>query len=284
MLHILTFDDSTGKRELYDEYEQYFGRLYANSYQYICMFELNPYIQYKQVTYHLVCCSKDKNPLTYVKNDLTHILKMAGDLYCFVRERANDLGCNNNALNGIYEIYVYRKCVDSAERNDQKLGDVNVKRFEHIPHIINKYDANISQDELVKRSSLVTFLAKDKNGDKYYEARLPDYGDPDQPKLSSSERKIRDLPEISAEYDLGKPICKVLSLHDWNLVPTIQHERSLATLPDYLFEDGTVDDYIMSTDMYRHPLIEKRESGNGDSIINEDDYHIMVVCIYKCPE
>lgn len=273
MLHVLTYDDSEGRRNLYDKYEQFFGELYGNSNKYICIFQLKPFIQYKQVTYHLICCLAGENPLTYVKKDLAHILKAVSNLYCFIKERANDLHCNNDALNRVYEIYVYRRCVDD---NDRQLGEVNVKRFEHIPHTINKYDANISHDELVKRSSMITLLAKDSG--KYFEAKLPNYGHSDQPQLSLSERKIKDLSEIKRESDLGKPICKILALHDWNWVPTLQHERSLAALPDYLFEGD--HDYIMSTDLYRHPLIEKRKDDNMDSVINEDDYHIMVVCIY----
>ncbi len=280
MLHVLTYDDSAGPRNLYDKYEHFFGELYRNSNKYIGICQIKPFIQYKQVTCHLICCLADEDPLTYVEKDLTHILKAASDLYCFIKERANDLHCNNDALNRVYEVYVYRRCVDD---NDRQLGEVNVKRFEHIPHIINKYDANISQDELVKRSSMITVLTKEGNNGKYFEAMLPDYGNPDQPKLSLSERKIRDLSEIEKESDLGKPICKVLALHDWNWIPTIVHERSLAALPNYLFEDDNNDDYIMSTDLYRHPIIEKRLGVNGDSVINEDDYHIMVVCVYKYP-
>ncbi len=279
MLYALTYDDSEGRRNLYDQNEQFFGELYSNSDKYICIFKLKPSVQYKQISWHLICCPKDEDLLTFVKKDLAYISKAIGDLYYFIIERANDLHCNDDAINRIYEVYVYRKCYDLA---DQELGGVDIKKFEHIPHIINKYDANISQDELVKRSSMITFLAKERGTNKYFEARLPDYGDPDQSKLSLNERKIRDLPEIKYESDLDKPICKVLVLVDWNWIPTFQHEKSLAALPNHLFSDDNNNDYIMSTDLYRHPLIEKRDINL--CIVDEDSYHIMVVCIYKCPE
>lgn len=257
--------------EIYDKEDECVGKLGAGKTEIYGVDYKS--IKYNQLTYHIVVCSNfssNKKVIETVYNDLKNDGYCGyddGTLYYTNMLRGND--GHEDAENKVYEVSVYRKYVQGS---DKKLGYTKVKKYNNIP--------NLPLETVKKIASYFTHLVRGYEYNdtvmraKYYEAGLPDDLVGVAFTWDPSDRKTRDM--SPSEYKELKPICKVVTLHEWAYYGFFKPTAAevFSQLPECLYAKKM----MIETCVYEHPT----KSDVAESIIGE--YHIAITTVYEYPE